>query len=247
MDAIHRYHEPRPHGSRVQILVSAVRKHMLPIEESCGWYHRRGVTTPTDTVCLKLNGKPVKDRADLWKCVEDNDCMFNDKRLQLAVLRDPRAITVSAYFQLIKQKSPRTTDRNLFKSVDHFFQAELSHVCMWVSIRYFLFTQLLSDRSAVFWYDEAVDDPYDWHGRYFAFVGLHLPIEEVATAAHTASRGGSIMGFPSKGIDEHPGGKAQSVARTFRDELNNISLSVMDDVLKQWLPPVVLRRFGLDY
>lgn len=164
----------------------------------------------------------------------------------MAVLRDPRAVTVSSYFQLLHQDSPRVDNpKENFDSVDDFFQAHLPSVSMWVSIRYFLFTELLAEQSAVFWYDEAVADPVDWHGRYFSFVGVHLPLDEVIEAARIASGGGGILGYPSKGLDTHPGGEEQTETRKFRDELNPTSLAGMDDVLRVWLPPVVLDRLGL--
>lgn len=187
-------------------------------------------------------------QADLWKCVEDADCSFDDDRLQMAVLRDPRAVTVSAYFQLLRQESPRIDEeRQTFQSVDTFFQIHLKFVCMWISIRYLLFTVFMADRSAVFWYDEAVADPVDWHRRYLAFVGVHVPADEVVGMARSAGGGGSILGYPSKGIDAHPGGvdEAATSARTFRDELSGESLAMMDDVLRQWLPPVILARLDL--
>lgn len=116
---------------------------------------------------------------------------------------------------------------------------------MWVSLRYLLFTVFMAERSAVFWYEEATADPVDWHRRYLSFVGVHLPPDEVIEIARTASGGGSILGYPSKGLDTHPGGLEGAITRTFRDELNEVSLEMMDDVLRQWLPPVILARFDL--
>lgn len=187
-------------------------------------------------------------QADLWKCVEEAECSFNDDRLQMAVLRDPRAVAVSAYFQLLRQESPRISEeREAFKSVDNFFQTHLHVICMWISIRYLLFTVYMADSSAVFWYDEAVADPVDWHRRYLAFVGIHLQPDQVVEMARRAGGGGSILGYPSKGIDAHPGGVegAATSTRTFRDELSAESLAMMDDVLRQWLPPVILARLDL--
>lgn len=108
-----------------------------------------------------------------------------------------------------------------------------------------LFTQTLASQAEVFWYEEATVDPVDWHGRYYWFVGLHLPPTVVKTAASIALGGGSILGFPSKGLDGHPGGEKTTVARTFRDELNSTSLAGMDDVLRRWLPLVVQERLGV--
>lgn len=225
--------------------MSAVRKHKLPVDSDCDWYHGRGITIPGNTACTRSDGEPVTNQRDLMRCFQDAMCEINDNRLQMAVLRDPRAVTVSSYFQLLRQSSPRTETQPWFESVDDFFLAHLASVCMWVSIRYHLFTQVLQHRSVVFWYEEALADPVDWHGRYYAFVGLNLPSHAVDGAATSATQGGSILGFPSKGLDGHPGGEEQTVTRTFRDELQPESLAFMDDVLRIWLPPVVLNRFGL--
>lgn len=185
-------------------------------------------------------------QADLWACVEEAGCHINVDSLQLAVMRDPRPVTVSSYFQLRHQHSTWVDqDGEVLQSVDEYFRGNLPIVCKWVSIRYLLFTELLANTSAVFWYDDAVADPVDWHDRYYSFVGINMPREVVNTAAREASRGGSILGFHSKGLDKHPGGIKPSVTRSYRDELSRDSLTDMDDVLRLWLPPVVLEILGL--
>ena len=217
---------------------------MLPVDPSCRWFHARGITKKDFRACEPPDGESVENQPQLWACVQESMCDLTDDSLQIAVLRDPRAVTVSSYFQLARQKSPMLVKEQI-ESVDHFFVNHLDAITQWISLRYLLFTQLASERSEVFWYEDAVADPIEWHGRYFTFVGLRPPPLVVHHTAAIATQGGSILGFPAKGLDYHPDGEEQAPSRTFRDELNNSSLAIMDDVLRKWLPPIILRRFRL--
>ena len=229
--------------SRVHFSFSAVAKHRLPVDNRCVWAHRVGTADPHSAACKSPSGRPVKTRAELWQCVEDNDCPIIDQRLQLAVIRDPRAVTVSAYFMHVRlQKAHGLTSAGY---LDAYFMTFLKTVCMWMSVRYFLFTELLANQSLVLHYEDAVADPVEWHRRYLGFVGIRLPPEQVEEASRVASEGGSILGFHSKGLDEHPGAQSQGDSRSFRDELSNSSLSAMDDVLRTWLPDVLLEKYGV--
>ena len=178
------------------------------------------------------------NQAELWNCVKDLNCQFTDDRLQMAVFRDPRPMAVSAYFHMLRE-DPRVV-RDM--SVDAYVMTMLPEFCQWVSVRYLIFAELLRDNSTMFWYDEALEDPMLWQADFFDFVGLKLPNDVLWKAAEAAMRGGSIMGFPSKGIDKHEGGAAVADVRSFRDELNSTTLANMDDVLRVWLPPTILRR-----
>lgn len=181
-------------------------------------------------------------QAGLWRCVEEAKCTFNDNRLQLAVARDPRAVTVSAYFHSIRLH-PGLKEK--YGTVDQYFQQLLRPVCMWTSIRHLLFTELLADQSQVFFFEDLLADPLDWFGRFLHFVGLNLPMEIEFDLANVAGGGGGILGGHSKGVDEHPGGTGHAEDRTFRDELGPESLAMMDDVMRAWLPPILLKRYGV--
>ena len=225
---------------------SAVAKHRLPVDKKCGWAHPRGITDPSPAdVCRSSDARTIENREDLWECVEDNDCPITDTRLQVAVIRDPRAVTVSAYFQHVRLQSD--LGEPVRESVDTFFRAYLEPVCMWVSIRYHLFVNLLPDQSIVLFYEDAIADPVEWHKHYLHFVGVNLPLDVIHKLAYVASGGENILGFRSKGFDEHPGAKSQGVARSFRDELSNSSILLMDDVLRKWLPDVLLERYGVTF
>ena len=176
--------------------------------------------------------------------MEEADCAFNDDRLQLAAMRDPRAVTVSSYFH---RKRVRPDDEFKFDdSVDTYFQNMLGHVCMWTTVRHLLFTKVLADRSELFLFEDMLIDPVDWFGRFFPFVGLKLPVEFVFDMAEIASGGSRMFGYGHKGIDEHPGGHEPGGNRTFRDELGPESLAMMDDVVRLWLPPMLSKRFGVE-
>lgn len=168
---------------------------------------------------------------------EEAGCTVQRESLQLVAMRDPRAVTVSTYFHLI-----RTGDH--LGSLDDFFQKYLPSLCMWISARYFFFTEIMADESELFWYADHEADPMEWHGRALSFFGLALPLDVVVHMAQVDSNGvGDLIGV-EKGIDSHPGG-SEAVNRTFRDELGPGSLSMMDDVMRTWLPPIILGRFGL--
>ena len=132
-------------------------------------------------------------------------------------------------------------------SVDAYFQNNLRYVCMWTSIRHLLFTKLLADQSQVFLWEDLKADPVDWHGRFLSFVGLKLPFDVIVAMSEYATSGGHVPGYPHAVVENHPGGKApQGGKRTFRDELGPESLAMMDDVVRTWVPPVLLQRFGID-
>jgi len=82
----------------------------------------------------------VCTQADLWQCVDEAGCTFNDESLQLAVMRDPRAVTVSSYFHRVRRKPHVSFEFD--DSVDIYFQNMLQKVCMWTSLRHLLFTKV---------------------------------------------------------------------------------------------------------
>ncbi len=183
-------------------------------------------------------------QVDLWKCIQEAGCPIDDDRLQFCVFRDPRAVTVSTYFHVIRNH------RKGFEglaSVDDFFQMYLGRISMWVSARYFFFAHMLARQSELFWYADHQADPFEWHVRYLALAGLNLPLDEVMNMVRiaTGKNISSVLGYPAKGIDKHPGGLQTRSNRNFRDELSSESLLMMDDVLRTWLPPLILRRLDI--
>ncbi|CAM9115087.1 unnamed protein product [Ectocarpus sp. 13 AM-2016] len=100
-----------------------------------------------------------------------------------------------------------------------------------------MFEGLLSDRTELFWYEQTVEDPFDWHYRWASFAGLILPggwIDGMVAAsqAHTT-------------LNPHPGGAEPSDSRTWQDEVSPEIRSDMDSILRKWLPGVLLARYGV--
>lgn len=199
----------------------------------------------------------MKGEADLWRCMHTAKCGItadHTRRLQMAVLRDPRAVAVSSYFHLNRLKQQQQQQQQMSvkqrsssnsRPLDDFALAFLPTTCMWVTLRFLLFEGMLSRQSTVYWYEDALKDPLGWHRHFLEFVGLHLPETVVSEAARRSFRGGKIMNFPSKGIDAHVGGQEATPERSFRDELMPQTLLKMDQTMRTWLPPVLLTKLGV--
>ena len=224
---------------RVEITILNKEKHALPVGPECAYSRRKSIAMEGDTVCK--SDVAQSNHPELWACVRNSNCQFVDDRLQLAVLRDPRPLAVSSYFHMHREY-PETVEG---LTVDTYVETMLPMFCRWVSVRYLIFAELLRDSSIIFWYDEALDDPVFWHVGFYDFIGVRVPDKVLRKAAEVAMRGGSIFGFPTKGLDKHEGGAAAGLSRTFRDELNSTTLANMDDVLRVWLPTEMLQKVGV--
>lgn len=227
---------------RVKITILNGDKHTLPVGPDCEYSRRAGIAAQDENVCRSDVARELPfNHPELWDCVRRSNCRFVDDRLQMAVLRDPRPLAVSSYFHMLREYPVVVKD----VSVDMYVVAMLPVFCKWVSVRFLVFAELLRDTSTIFWYDEALEDPVFWHVVFFDFVGLKIPDKVLRRAAIVATRGGSIFGFPSKGIDRHDGGAAAARTRSFRDELNSTTLADMDDVLRTWLPKIMLDQVNV--
>lgn len=106
----------------------------------------------------------------------------------------------------------------------------------------------MKEQSALFFYDEALSDPLGWHHQFFQWVGLQLPDSVVEAAADAAVR--HSFSFPTKGgLDKHPGSRAVELinaTRSYQDDLAQETIDRMDDVVRTWLPPPLLEKFGLE-
>jgi len=150
---------------------------------------------------------------------------------------------VSSYFHTLRT-APKLV-RGV--TVDEYVLEFLPTACKWVSVRYILFSEVLADRSALFWYDDAQDSPENWHEAFYCLAGLLMPPAIVTQAAGVAAGRASdsrLKSFPSKGMDVHLGEEEEEAQepRTFRDEVLPETLVEMDAVLQTWLPPVLLRK-----
>lgn len=156
-----------------------------------------------------------------------------------------RPVAVSAYFHDL-----RTSPKKLRgASLDEYVLQFLPVVCKWLTIRYFVFAEALADKSTIFWYGDAKDSPEDWHDTFYDLVGLRMPANVKSRAVDVAIGRASdsrLSSFPSKGIDVHLGQEDPAASdRTFRYEVRPETLLEMDTVLEVWLPPFLLRKFGV--
>ena len=183
--------------------------------------------------------RQVNSKDELWQCMHEADCEFTDDWLQMTVLRDPRPAVVSSYYHLM------TVVHTALPSLEQFVANKLPIMCQWLAVRYTLFSGSLSDQSTEFWYQKALADPLTWHHNWFDMVGLQLPFNIVNDTANAAVN--YDFRFNKRHIDVHPGeeGKAAPGARRFEDQVSPEVLHTADEVLRVWLPPVLLEQLGI--
>lgn len=218
------------------------------MNSSCAYSHNHGIELariheeedqPRNAACKSADGTQITNHAGLWRCMHDASCDINDDWLQMVVFRDPRPAVVSAYFHLGVH-----SDMDLGPLKD-FIARQLPSICQWLAIRYILFSGLLPHQSVVFWYNDALADPIEWHYHWFDAVGLQLPFGVVKNTAKAAAAG--ELRFNHKAIDVHPGEEARTGTgvRRFEDEVDPEVLEIADAVLRVWLPPVLLQKLGV--
>ncbi|CAM9983186.1 unnamed protein product [Ectocarpus sp. 12 AP-2014] len=220
---------------RVEISVSTVGKHSLPVSDLCPWSHGYGIAREGDG-CWSFHGQPVENEADVWTCMQETPCEMTDNRLQFVSIRDPRAVAVSTYFHHVHGNKPKNY-LQLHPSLDETVLEILPQLCHLTTLRHIMFEGLLSDRSEMFWYEETVEDPFDWHYRWAAFAGLLLPrgwLDGMVAANQENTH-----------LNPHPGGAEQSANRTWRDEVSPGIRQEMDSILRKWLPGVLLARYEI--
>lgn len=232
---------------RVSITTSMAFKHRLPVNSSCAFSHvgdigfgrHEGQGNARNQPCTFADGTPVNNHDDLWRCMHEADCDITDDWTQLAVFRDPRPAIVSTFYHVEVHTKQGRGD------LEAFLMRELPIMCQWLAVRYILFTGILGHRSIEVWYSDAMNDPLGWHYHWLHAVGLQLPFHVVEDMAQAAAA--DDLGFKHKKIDRHPGEKnrTESGVRRFEDEVSPEFLDFADDVLRAWLPPVLLERFGV--
>lgn len=227
---------------RVTISLSMLLKHTLPVSPSCPWQHSPGIAKPWNPLPVR-HQRQAGNFQQLREAILTSgpDCALTQHEPQMVVFRDPRPMAVSAFY------FTKIHDWNMseHQTVDEFVLSIFPNMCQWLAIRYVLFEEVMAAYSTVFWYDESLADPFLWHRRWHASLGLRFPdsvLEETTDAAVNRR-----FSFPTKGIDPHPGGAAARPNRSFADELRPETLSTFDDVMRQWLPPAYLVRFGVSY
>lgn len=233
---------------RVSIALSKTLKHSLPVDrEKCAFSHNGGIelaraTTkhnPQKSACTFADGTQPNTYDEIWRCMRQANCDVTDDWLQFTVFRDPRPSVVSTYFHVIVHLGKELGD------LHDFVVRELPIICEWMAVRHILFSGFLRDQSIEFWYDDAMADPLQWYYHFFYSVGLQLPYEAATDIANAA--GANELTFNHKRIDKHPGETAMNSTgvRRFEDEVAPETLKVADDILRQWLPPVILEKLGV--
>ena len=190
-----------------------------------------------------------------------------DERHQFALLRDPRAAAVSTFFHerthhVIKKDAIADGSQD---TIDEFVLAVLPSLCQWVAIRHILFAELLAEQSTIFWFEDAQGDPLRFHHEWLATAGLHLPTTVAEAATDAALRGD--FNFTTKGQNKHPGeetivagvGKGAVAAAdalvveeekrekpTWKDVLTPETVEKVDAIVRNWLPPAILAKIGVE-
>lgn len=228
---------------RVSITISHLSKHNMPVSKKCPWRHIDGITTE-NAGCTTVNGRPLQNWEDTLNCLQKSGCHVTDDRLQMLVLRDPRAVVVSSYFYLkIHHKGPARLKSH--ESVNIYALKMLPTICRFVHLRYELLKEQRPNTTFDSYFNETLADPHGWHQRWFSYVGLHLPESVVHQAADTAVR--QDFAFTPKGIDTHQGGKNATAKRTYENEISPLVKKQLDDICRLWLPPVLLDKFGVSH
>lgn len=141
---------------------------------------------------------------------------------------------MSTYFHMI------TFNRTIpleGQGVDKNVMAILPDVCQRIAIRYIVFAGLMRETATLFWYEDSMNDPVEWHYQFLAMAGVQLPASEVLAISLDTSREGRP--------NPHPGGGEISKSRTWKDEVSPDLLEGMDDMMRLWLPSVLLARWGV--
>ena len=187
---------------------------------------------------------PLQPSALLW-------VRMSDERLQFVVMRDPRSQAVSTFFFEHVHHHKRT-EQMIGAGLDNvgdFVLEVLPNLCQWMSIRYALFSGPMAQQSTMFWYEDAMSDAVTWHHNWLASVGLNLPESIVQKMAHAAER--EEFDFETLGRNEHPGQEAKGAVEehtSHQDWKENVPAEILeeiDDILRLWLPPVILARLGI--
>ncbi|CAB1101627.1 unnamed protein product [Ectocarpus sp. CCAP 1310/34] len=129
------------------------------------------------------------------------------------------------------------------ESVDSFVLRMLPTICHFIHLRYLVLHEKLGGKTVEFTYDESLADPLQWHQRWLSSVGLTPPPAVVLQATNTSLR--REYGFVGKGVDKHPGGKEATEKRTWEDEISREVAEQLEDICREWLPPVLLEKFGI--
>lgn len=171
--------------------------------------------------------------------MQEANCEVTDDWLQFAVFRDPRLVVVSTYFHL------KAHSKKEIGELEEFVARDLPFLCQWTAIRYNLFLGILPHQSIAVWYGDAIADPLEWHYNFLFSVGLQLPSPVVKNTAEAAAA--NDLRFTPFHVNVHPGEKPRNDTspRKYEDEVSPATFKLSNDVMRQWLPPVLLAKLGI--
>lgn len=91
----------------------------------------------------------------------------------------------------------------------------------------------------MFWFEDTTEDPVKWHLQWMRFVGVQLPVTMVDGMAQAA------VDRARRYINTHVGGVEASEDRTWVDEVGADVVEGANEILRAFLPPVLLARWGV--
>lgn len=223
-------------------------KHTLPVNTTCANAHGGSLTItrdqvkgiPGDPPCTFADGTHATDNIDLWRCMHEANCDITDDCIQMAVFRDPRPAIVSTFYHVEVRPQRELGD------LEAFVAKKWPILCQWLAVRYILFSGILADQSIEYWYADAMDDLLGWHYHWLHSIGVQLPLHVAKAMADAAAA--DDLGSEHNPVDLHPGEGGRTdpgKVLWFEDEVSQEILEICDDVLRTWLPPVLLERFGV--
>lgn len=200
---------------------------------------------PDSYVCSFADGSAINNYDDLRRCVYEAACPINDDWHQMVIFRDPRPVSVSAFYHLQRNKKLSFYSG----SVDDFVVAVLPTIAQWIAVRHILFEDIMKDQSTSFWYQDALDEPRKWHYQWLQTIGLELP-PGVVQGMIDAAIAGDVDVKRSNRLDTHPSAQESTSQvdqkfRKFEDEVSPHLLAIADDSLRRWLPRVFLTQLDV--
>lgn len=66
---------PTRRRNRVEIKITEIAKHSLPVDLPCPWYHRNGIPYEGEG-CWRVGDRAVENARDVWDCMTEASCPF---------------------------------------------------------------------------------------------------------------------------------------------------------------------------
>lgn len=122
----------------------------------------------------------------------------------MVAMRDPLAVTVSLFFfeqtRLLPREAASVEDsendgvdmtvhqQRAVEDLEEFVSRMLRTMCMWIALRYILWGEALSDQSMLFWYEDTLANPLQWHQDWLHLAGIQLPPSVIQVQAEPGKK-----------------------------------------------------------